>query len=80
MDAIQVQEHGEDEVIRRMRRNMAGIEQRADPSSSNVARKPCVAETRDRGRNKLEEERRSVAKWEQQKRNNAGDSHDTHHS
>lgn len=68
MDANQVEEHGEEEVIRRSRANGAQADPRReqDPSSTNVARKSSVTETKDKGRNKLEEEKRSVAQWEQQ--------------
>ena len=82
MDANQVEKHGEEEVMRRSRANGAEADTRReeDSSSANVARKSSVTDTKDKGRNKLEEERRSVAKWEQQKRNKAGGSQDTHHT
>ena len=82
MDANQVEKHGEEEVMRRSRANGAEADTRReeDSSSANVARKSSVTDTKDKGRNKLEEERRSVAKWEQQKRNKAGGSQDMHHT
>lgn len=82
VDANQVEKHGEEEVIRRSRANgaQADLRREQDPSSSNVTRMSAVTESKDKGRDKLEEERRSVAKWEQQKRTKAGGPQDAHHS
>ena len=82
MDANQVERHGEEEVLHRVRTNNVAREpqREEDLSSSGTTPEMSEIESQDKGRNKLEEERRSVAKWEQQKRNKAGGSQDAHHS
>lgn len=82
MDVNLVEKEGEESVFRRMKRDGSNPDHRPQqstptPGNSSIASAvPAItsnqnATSRDRGLSKLEEEQRSVAKWEEQKRNDA---------
>jgi hypothetical protein len=85
MDVNQVERDGEADVFRRMKRTDSNDQRSQSNTSALVSGvdAPAVSTStssesvplKDKGSSKLEEERRSVAKWEAQKRNNASMQH-----